>query len=402
VTKKKILLLSSYGGYGHMAAANTLRELVGDEYTFDVAYPIKEVRFCGVPSGESLYNYCLGKNWTRFMNLVVKHLPHHFFAKSEKKIQKQIEAHIERYRPDMVISLIPYVNFPAQEAARTYSLPFLLVTTDNELKKWVFNLEKKQYSLFKTTIGHNLPTSKGRLLKCGVPEEMIETTGLPLRPSFLSGESKEVLRQKYEIPQSKKVVLVVMGGLGAHTSYLYAKAIGKSALNVHLIVCIGKQKHLAQKLKKLKLAPGNSIDLIPFTEKVHELFFLSDLLITKSGPGTMIEAFASKLPILIDQTKESLFWEKPNIDLVLSRKVGSCIYSYKEAPELVRKYLYDKEVSEAVAKAYESIEPNRFADRIKSLLEEMCAEPMAGEVVMTSRSVLKEDPLSTSFMKEFR
>jgi len=362
-------------------------ELLSDEYTFETVYPINELRLWHVPEGEALYNFAISRSWTSFTNWVVRHFPEPIFKQREKKTQKMFERHIERMSPDLIISVTPFINYPGIKAAEAHGLPFILVTTDNDLKTWSTSLEKQNYSQFKVTIGYDLPTSKGLLLDKNVPEESIETIGLPLRPSFLEPHSRKDLRHKYEIPDGKKVVLIMMGGVGAKSSYQYAKAIGENSLNMHMIVCAGKSSHAAAKFKKIKLAKGNTMDLIPFTEKIHELFYLSDLLLTKSGPGTMNEAFAAKLPILIDQTNESLFWEKPNIDLVLSKKVGACVHSYKEAPELVKRYLYDEEMRETIAQAYEDVEQNQFAERIKPLIEELCGEPATGEVQLASRSM---------------
>ena len=49
---KKILILSCLGGYGHIAATNTLKQLLGDEYEIETIYPIKELRIFGIPTGE--------------------------------------------------------------------------------------------------------------------------------------------------------------------------------------------------------------------------------------------------------------------------------------------------------------------------------------------------------------
>lgn len=359
-----------------MAAAHTLQELLCKEYEMEIVYPIKELRIFGLPSGEQFYNFLLANNWTRLTNWIVKHpfiLPP-LFRQREEKTAQLIKTHIEQKQADLVISLIPFINYPATEAARLCGIPLLLITTDNDLHNWVYALQKRRLAPFKVTIGSDLPTSKNVLLNSFVPKEAIETIGLPLRPKFLKLKSREELRQEYKISPDRKVVLIVMGGIGAKSSYLYAKSLLESSLEVHLVVCVGKSGRLASKLKKIKPANGNSIDIIPFTEKVHELFGLSDLIITKPGPGTINEALALKLPILVDQTGSPLFWEKINIDLILSRKVGTSIPSFKDVAALVGRYLYDEKTCQEVVDAYQNLPQNQFAVRIKPLIEEMCGD----------------------------
>ena len=65
--------------------------------------------------------------------------------------------------------------------------------------------------------------------------------------------------------------------------------------------------------------------LLGFTDRVADLMAISHLIVTKPGPGTISEAIAMKLPILIDNTDKLLFWERINVDLVLNYGVGQRI-----------------------------------------------------------------------------
>lgn len=393
--KQKLLLLSSTGGYGHIAAANTLETLLSDEYHIDVIYPIKELRIWRAPNGEAFYNFALTNNFTRITNWIVRLLPHHLFRRRTKKTIQIIEKHIREKKSDLVISLIPFINYPASEAARKMGIPFLLVTTDNDLHNWVCDLQKKRHSQFKVTVGSDLPTSKQTLLGKKILEEEIEITGLPLRLDFLNQQkTKQQLRVQYEISQNKNVILIMMGGTGGRLSYQYVKAIIKGPLNLHCIVCAGRNQKLGKKIKSIEPADGNSIEIVPFTEKVQELFALSDLIITKPGPGTINEAIAYKLPILIDRINPPLFWESANVELVEKMGIGSSIYHLEDAPNMVSKYLFDQKVKEQVALAYQNIPPNQFASRIKPIIEEMTGHVATAEMVMTSRNITQ--PLNLS------
>lgn len=365
---KKILILSCLGGYGHIAATNTLKQLLAGEYEIETIYPIKELRIFGIPTGEEFYNYTLARNWTRFINWYVKALSFPIFAQRHEKTAGQIERHIIEKKPDLVISVLPFVNYPASEAARRQGVPFLLVTTDNDLYNWVFALEKSRHPQFKVTIGADLPSSKGLLLDHGIPKESIETTGFPLRPNFFSLQDKEQLREDYQIPQNKKVVLIVMGGVGGRCAYKYAKTIVESKKDLHLIVCAGRNKKLYGKLKKL----NGDLTVMPFTEKMDELFAMADLIITKPGPGTINEILSVKVPLLVDRTRTPLFWEQVNIEWVQRLRVGGVVQSFKELPQLVDKFLHDEAIRAQVAKSYAQLPQNCFAEKIEMMIGEMC------------------------------
>lgn len=372
--RKKLLLLSSYGGYGHIAAANTIKRILGDRYEIETIYPIDEMRVFGVRSGESLYNFLIAHNWNRITNWVASFFIPLVFNTHLKSLTKLLERHLSEKKPDLLISLIPCVNLGATIASQNQNVPFLISTTDNDIVNWIRDFEKRPHNNFKVTVGFDLPTSKRALLAKQVPEEGIETIGLPLRIDFLNVDSREALRTQYEIPEGKKVVLIMMGGVGSTGTYAYVKELAKTSLSLHIMVCTGRNKRLAAKLKGIKMEGNNTIDILPFTEKVHELFALSDLLITKPGPGTINEALALKVPVLIDLTQPPLFWEAANIDLVKQLQVGEAVSSYHEAPALVEKYLFDPETIDSLKKAYEKVPKNQFAERIESLIEELIAE----------------------------
>lgn len=385
--KKKLLLLSSYGGYGHIAAANTLKKLLGETYDIEVVYPIKELRMFKLPAGENFYNWLISNNLNGLTNWVVRLLPAKLFANRTEKTTRLIRDHIQSKKADIVVSLIPFVNYPASEAARQCDVPFLVITTDNDLTNWVFNLEKMDVSKFKVTYGFDLETTKGLLTRKGISENAMEQLGLPLRPDFIDTEDKKTLRAKYEIPEGKNVVLIMMGGAGSRVTVKYVKALIARSMNLHVLVCAGRSRHLARKLKSLTPATGNALDVIPFTEKVHELLALSDLLLTKPGPGSINEAYALKLPILLDHTKPPLFWEQANIDLVMRDGVGACIDQIKDTPDLVGRFLFDEQTREQVLRAYEAVPENRFATAIPELIGEMLEVPATGEVVVTGRNM---------------
>lgn len=370
--ERKILILSSNGGYGHAAATNTLKSILGKEYEIKVIYPINQLKIWGVRSGEQMvYNSMLQHGWIRSMNTIAKYVAPRLFKSRKKKIEQIVSRSIEIEKPDLVVSLIPFVNFPASEAARKNGVPYLLVTTDNDLRNWVHELHKMSHPNFKVTIGSDLPTTRDLLKKRKIQDQCIETIGLPLRPDFNATKALSEIYREYQIPLNKPVILIMMGGAGAESALSYAKKIGGSDLGVHLIVVSGKNEKLAKKLKKIKLNPSNTITVMGFVEKVSDLMAISDVVITKPGPGTINEALAMQLPVLIDNTNIPLSWEQANIDLVLRYGVGERITNYKKAHHILRKYIKDPVYQKNIEEAFSRIPPNLFQNRISGIVDSM-------------------------------
>lgn len=373
VAKKKILILSSKGGGGHLAASNTLQKLIGEEYDLKIVYPINELRIWGVPSCERVYNSMLANGWIRTMNFIVRHVAPPIFRSRMSKLEKIISSCVKAHNPDLVISLIPFVNYPASEAARKKDVPFLLITTDNDLRNWVLEMDKIKHPQFKITIGADLPSTRGVLLKTNIPESSIETIGLPLRPDFMNHKDKQQIREEFQFPDNKRIILIMMGGAGSSTAYKYAKKIGRMDLGAHLVVVAGRNASLKKDVERMPLHPSNSLTAFGFTDRVSDIMAVSDLIITKPGPGTINEAIAMKLPMLIDNTDISLFWERANVDMVTQFGIGQKIKQFDQLRPLLQSYLKNDDVKGGVVESFITTPSNQFHLRLPQLIREMIA-----------------------------
>lgn len=346
-------------------------------YEFKTIYPINETRLLGLKSGEKLYNTLIYNNFSRVMNWMARSVAPGVFERQTKTIEKLISENIESYKPDLVVSVIPYVNFAASEAARKADIPFLLITIDNDLETWVHGFEFLKQPNFHITIGTDLPTTRGMLEKFNIKSECIKTIGLPLRPQFHSDKTKEELRREYKIEKGHSVILLMMGGIGARRCIQYAKKILGMDLKTHLFLCVGKNLKLTSKLEKIQRHPSNALTVIPFTDKIHEFMILSDLLITKPGPGTINEAIVTGTPVLLDQTGEVLFWEKINIELTKVRGIGSSIQDISELESHLKGIFFNEPVRNKLQKAISEVSPNEFVQKIQPLIDSLCQEKRA-------------------------
>lgn len=370
-SEKKILILSSHGGYGHTAASLSLQNTLKGHYTFAITHPIDELRIWGIPSGEGIYNRMLKFGWYRIVNFASKYLAPIVLQKRYKKLETIVATHIENEKPDLVISLIPFINFPATEAARKKNIPYLLITTDNDLNNWIHDLEKITHPAFEITIGMELPTTKGLLLNKNVASHKIHTIGLPLRTSFFEEKNFADIRNEFEL-SDKPTVLIMMGGSGCNLAYQYAKTLAKEDLSIQIVVVAGRNFELLERIKSIIPHPSNSIHPIGFTDKIADLMAVSDLLITKPGPGTIAEAIQMKLPVLVDNSSSSLYWEEANRKLVTFYHIGETVKRKDELCTKVEKYIHESRVKDDARRAFEQIPQNTFQNDIENIILAIC------------------------------
>ncbi len=372
--KKKILVLCSNGGNGHNAAVGALKTLLHENYELTVVYPIDELEIFGVPSGESLYNLALRKGWTRSVNIISKYVAPKVFRGYKKKLENLIANHIEIQKPDLVISVIPFINFSGSEAARKADVPYLIITTDNDLQTFAHGLQGVTHPNFKVVVGTHLWCSQEMLHQRNIQQNLIEVIGLPVRPDFLVKKDAKLLRQQYYVSPHKPVILIMIGGAGGDAAYQYAKTLGQIQLGVHLFACAGRNQEMADKMRKIQLNPSNSMTVMEFTDQIPELMAMADLIITKPGTLSTTESLVMQLPILMDCTSEVIDWEQANVDLIKDYGVGNYIKEFDQTEMLVRDYLYDSELRHRVQQAYQEMPANRFNESIAGIIDEMCAQ----------------------------
>ena len=290
---------------------------------------------------------------------------------------------LEHHNPDLVVSVHPNLNLVPMRAAQRYSqrvgrkVPFFTVVTDlgSGHCGW-FQKEVDRLYLASDKI-RELALRRKR-----TPEDRIQLTGLPIRHEFaviaeqmgdrLSSEGRhfrEKVKRGLGLDVGKPMILVMGGGEGVGSlsqivSEIYI-ALTKKVVDCTLcVVCAknaalkasfeatdwpkileGREKSeqpslVATKVQTLRKsirayrgklveeppseAPqrGN-VTIVPlgFVTKMAQYMAAADLLITKAGPGTIAEAAALGLPIMLTSFLPGQ--EAGNVDVVLEQGFGS-------------------------------------------------------------------------------
>ncbi len=367
---KKILILSSHGGYGHTAATKALQQILGANYSVSVVHPIDETMvFCGI-NPEKFYNKMMSYGWYQFTNFLARHIGPFLFRQRYGKIEELVAHYIDKEQADIVVSVIPFVNFPASEAARKKSIPYLVISTDNDLSNWVQDVEKITHPFFEITTGTEPLLTKDLLVSKNILSHNIYSIGLPIRSNFYEKKNRQKIRKEFGFGK-KPTVLIMMGGASAKLAYQYAKTLAEEDLSIQLVVVSGNNEDLLHKIKEIVPHPSNSIYPIGFTDRVSDFMAVSDLLISKPGPGTISEAIQMRLPILVDNSSSSVFWEKINQDIVSYYSIGEVISLNGDLCTQVRKYLYNDQFKKELKNGFKQIPLNGFHSGINRIVSNL-------------------------------
>ncbi|KAH8061127.1 1,2-diacylglycerol 3-beta-galactosyltransferase [Aureococcus anophagefferens] len=136
-------------------------------------------------------------------------------------------------------------------------------------------------------------TLRDAALDKAAPHRVV-THGLPIRRAFCDGGLAKGDAREARPALDKKTVLVMGGGDGFGALKATALAVRAACADATVVVACGRNAAL-----KAELETVENMIALGFTKAIDEWMAASDLLLTKAGPGTIAEAAALGLPVLL-------------------------------------------------------------------------------------------------------
>jgi processive 1,2-diacylglycerol beta-glucosyltransferase len=384
--KKRIVVFTSKGGGGHTAVTRGLEryftdDAIKDLYEItsvnifqDVLAPFDTLRTItfGMMSGEDFYNFCLQCRWITITNNFAK-VGRWSINFRQSTVEWLLLEFFRFEKPDLILSVIPLANGALINVAEKLNVPLLVVTNDLDTTNYINGIEAPIYRKFVYTLAFDDPHMKAKIAPAQIPPDQIRVTGFPLRPEFFKKKDRRALKKEFELPDHKPIVMILMGGAGSLANYRYVRALAAMDTPLHLIVCLGRNERLRKNISKVLLPAHISMTVLGFTDRIADLMAVSDVLITKPGPGSICEALESNLPMIVDQTSGTLWWETLNVEFVTKNGFGDIITNFKEVPGILNKYIKDPSYREKVRKTMKHFKRKRFDYEIRPLIKEMLA-----------------------------
>lgn len=141
--------------------------------------------------------------------------------------------------------------------------------------------------------------AKNKLLENNIHPHDITISGIPISPQFFKQFNKEELLKKYNLSNNKKTLLLMAGGAGVGNLDIVSEEILNNFNDIQIIALPGKNNQLLDKLLSLKQVYGDRLNSLGFTNEVHELMYLADLVVTKPGGLSTSECISLKKPMLL-------------------------------------------------------------------------------------------------------
>jgi UDP-N-acetylglucosamine:LPS N-acetylglucosamine transferase len=342
---RKIDFLYIDSGGGHRAAATALAEVIRQQQRpwdlrllniQDLLDPIDFIRkSTGIPFQE-VYNIMLRRSWTLGTAYLIP-MMHALIRLLHREQVRLLEQHWKRNPPDMVVSLIPHYNRAIKEAleAAWPGVPLVTVLTDIADYPPHFWIERQdQYVICGSD------HAAGQALALGLPEaRILRVSGMILNPKFYTswnldrGAERIGLGLQPDLPTG----LVLFGGEGSMEMVKIARALDESGLEIQLILLCGRHEEAAGRLRGLPRRIPMFVE--GFTREIPHYMALADFFIGKAGPGSISEALAMHLPVIVERNAWTLAHERYNADWIEEQEVGIVVNSFSKIAEAVGELL---------------------------------------------------------------
>jgi 1,2-diacylglycerol 3-beta-galactosyltransferase len=252
---------------------------------------------------------------------------------TDSMLHRGLLALLEEIRPDVIVSVHPLLTRAVLRMVRNLGLriPFLTVVTD--LIKFHRAWAEPGVDLC------SVPTEEARLLmeNLGMPPQKMRLLGMPIHPKFcLIPSDPNKMREELGLHPNRFTVLVVGGGDGVGGIGEISLALAHSKLSIQLIVVTGRNKALYQELSAKRKHFDIPVKILGFVQNMPDLMRISDVIATKAGPGTIMEALSCGLPIIL--TSAIPGQEEGNVMFVETNRVGEMARTPEAVVESVARY----------------------------------------------------------------
>ncbi len=355
---KQVDLFYVEAGGGHRAAATALKAVL-DKQGWDWRVrtvnltqvltptdPFKKLTGLGT---EDIYNLLLKKGWTYGMEYPMK-VMHAVISLLHGRGVRLLTEYWKAEPPGMAVSMIPHFNRVIPEALRAVSpnAPLVTILTDfADIPPHVWIERESQYIVCGTDKAVEQATSLGH-----DRDHVFRVSGMILRPAFYEIRPVDRAKERIKLGLEPDVptALVLFGGEGANVMVDIAHSLRESGLKLQLILMYGRNEKLGAKLAGIGQSKMR-VHMQGFTSDVPYFMQLADFMIGKPGPGSITEALAMKMPVIVDRNDWTMPQERYNAEWVLEQGVGLVVKDFRQIADAVRELLKPGELDKYRARA---------------------------------------------------
>jgi processive 1,2-diacylglycerol beta-glucosyltransferase len=162
----------------------------------------------------------------------------------------------------------------------------MTVTTDFETHRLWVNEPTEHYTT---------ATAEGAVYlgSFGVPRERTSVTGIPIHPVFCHPMDRESCLKSQGLAGDRPIILQLAGGFGVGPIAKLYQGLLAIDQPLEIVVVAGKNESAKAGLEKLPVPTRHRTKVLGFTNQIHELMQVADVVMSKPGGLTTSEVLAS-------------------------------------------------------------------------------------------------------------
>jgi len=240
---------------------------------------------------------------------------------------------IKQFKPDVVVGTGGYACFPVVLAACMMRIPSLI----HEQNAFP-GLANRILSRFADVVAISFDESRQYFNRA----KKIEFTGNPVREEIFAID-KKTARQRLNIPQNNKVVVVTGGSLGAKKINDTVMSMIRNNYNgeFEIIFSTGK-RYYDEIINSLEGREIKGVKIVPYIYNAAEVYNAADIMVCRAGAITCSELAAAGIPsILIPSPNVTANHQEHNARALEKKGAAYVILEKELSPNI----LYDRLIS---------------------------------------------------------
>jgi processive 1,2-diacylglycerol beta-glucosyltransferase len=269
---------------------------------------------------------------------------------------------IERFHPDIVVATEVGTCEWAAMYKRERRAGFFLVgaTTGVDVDRPWAQPEVDLYPIMPGDL-------ESQLAATGVPREKILPSGVPIDPAFGSALDCAEIRARLEVEPNCPLILVMFGGGGHGRALEIVKELGRISQPIQAVFITGRNRRREEEVRHLTEGRARS-RVLGWVENVHEWLVAADLLVSKPGGMTVVEAINCGVPLLAVNPHPGA--ERRACELIEKWQVGMWVRRPSDlGPAVTRLLENPREVERLRKNARALARPHAARDAARAILE---------------------------------
>ena len=295
---KRVLLLSTSAGTGHVRAAQALEKAFATD-----------PRVAAVKHADALdFTTAIFREFysTLYMKLVRSApdvLGWAYKASDEPWKGDEFRLQIDRLNTRPLVKFVR--EFDPQITVCTHFMPagiiaHLIAKGELDTHHSIVVTDLDCHAMWLSRLFHRyfvaIDETKAHLEALGLPAERITVSGIPIDPVFAEPIDRAAVRAEFGLHLEKPVLLLSAGALGVGPTEFVVERLMQLRTDAQTVVICGKSDELRERIA----AKVNArFHLLGYTNRMHDLMKISDLFIGKPGGLTTSEALACGLPMAV-------------------------------------------------------------------------------------------------------